>query len=625
MQLELEQLLNGDQQAFLRLLNVHFAQGRLFDLSTPTALIKHDEESLASQRQIASSWLYMQRASLAKWSKNSFHALVNKLSEHLAQQGLKLHPVLIVELRFSFACIDQLIEDGQSDAKVAVHLSILQPILLAYSIKAHDFWFSPHPIKKLFDMLYEQSLGLQEQLGKQADAEITVLSNITNQALIHSFESTQDLFNLMSDFRQQQRNARGRLNRLLDRLLESETGALKTQSAQEKAQQLLWDCCGEIKLPNYWLQFLHKIFLPEVKTSILQARDINFSELCQKLTNFFEKYQSSNIDLDSMMQLNVELESKLKSFFPEYEVDIDSLFSNVSSDLLQIETGLDQGTWQTYSDFSGGNEHVPKTISQPLLDKLSNFQKGQWFLLHMKSSSQIPVQRVQLLLKLEEFERYLFVNANGQKVLSVDSTLLAALLSSRKLQPLQLGSQLTNNLTRVLSRLLDEFEDQQEILSQKQLQEQQLAIKKEKIRQEKIRHSEAEKARLEAEAIAEEQRLAAVKLEQKEKEQAREALSADVLRKLRLTIDGLLIGAWIDFIEDGEVRRLKLAVKFAATNRFVFVNPEGITEMELQRDDLIDGVLSKTIVILETDQFFADRLNKLLQEVEVAEVGAPSG
>lgn len=620
--LNLEQLLKGDAQSFERVLDVHFAQGKLQLLCAEKN--NEDEAALEEQRQLANEWLFQQKFQLATWNKPAFQKLINGLNQHLHKCSTGLPDRLLAEIRFSFLLLDSLEKLSPLAPSVAQRLFALRPILLAYSVQSSRFWFSSNSMKKLFDQLYRSSLGLQSDLGRQADASISLLQQFIDKTMVHTLSSTQALFALMTSYKVEKEAANTRLKRLLDRLLETEKGSMKSVFANKHSALLLLDMGQGLDLPEYWQQFLLKDLRAEL--NVLIAEQGLKSKPVQKITkavhdflNLYKPGAETSFNMTTALELSVNVEKVLCQNAPHLKSTIESLFVTTANDLLQLESGqavtCNNKKLQTLSKAGLEVATVKREVSQLLLNKVEHTRLGQWFLLSPSQGSNEAEQRVQLLLKLDDIQQYLFVNANGQKVLSCDIEQFSALLSSQSLKSLSEDSLLSQTLDIILTKLFSTFEIAEVALQDKQAAAQQVIKDQEK---QLLRKQAAEKARLEAEVLEVQMKQAASVVD--DTRSTTDTMSSniphDVVRKLRMAIDGLLIGSWIEVNDNGEARQLKLAVKFAATNRFVFVNPEGITDREMQRDELVEAVAKKDIIIMETDQFFADRLNALLAQIE---------
>lgn len=619
MTLSLEQLLSADTESIDRLLDVHFAQGQLLSNAHNSKL--NTDAQISHQRELASQWLFQQKFQLASWGKPEFQKLLNGLNQYLSKQGSALSERLLAELKLTFLLLDALDKFHQLSPPIATRLLTLRPILLAYSLQTPDFWFSSHSMKKLFDQLYRSGLGLQEDLGRQADASISLMQQFIDKTMVHTLSSTEALFDLMKSYKEGVATANTRLSRLLKRLVESELGLMKTSFANKHSALILLNMADGLNLPEHWNTFLLKQLRPELNVLVVAegAKSKTLSQLELAVSQFVSIYQTSlsDFDMTKAMSDSVILEAVLLKQFSNLKIQIESLFAATAADLLSLDSGM--ALPNTSDLYTSGLEPLAPVheVSKALLEKVDHTRTGQWFAFHANAGDE-EAQRIQLLLKLNDIQQYLFVNANGQKVLSCDFEQFAALLASQQLKVIDGESFLNQATQRLLTKLVNNFDAAEQAIIGKQQASQQAVAEQE---QKKARGVAAEKARKEAEVLELEMQLGAKKIAVEQQEEASASDSGiphDILRKLRIAIDGLLIGSWIElYNENGEKKQLKLAVKFAATHRFVFVTPEGITDCEIQRDDLIDAVVNKRIVIMETDQFFADRLNALLVQVEM--------
>jgi hypothetical protein len=112
-------------------------------------------------------------------------------------------------------------------------------------------------------------------------------------------------------------------------------------------------------------------------------------------------------------------------------------------------------------------------------------------------------------------------------------------------------------------------------------------------------------------AEAEQQRMADEKLESER--QLREA-ETEAARQ----IDQLGLEGWIVLEheqESGTPLRLKLAVKIAATGKFVFVDRLGLNRHQFMKDELVAGIVAGTIKILGGGAAFDDTLSRVVGRI----------
>ncbi|MBJ6137782.1 DUF1631 family protein [Marinobacter litoralis] len=199
---------------------------------------------------------------------------------------------------------------------------------------------------------------------------------------------------------------------------------------------------------------------------------------------------------------------------------------------------------------------------------------------------------------------------------------------------LQDWSEFQRELNQQTLRLLPELKPFGEVLEetvnvlvkvcQKQQQQREQAAREVRARAEALRREKAEAQRLAEErkaaheatlarqrAEAEQQRMADEKLELERL--AREA-EADAARQ----VDQLELEGWIvlesEQAEDTPLR-LKLAVKIAATGKFVFVDRLGLNRHQMMRDELVAGIVGGTIRILGGGAAFDDTLSRVVGRI----------
>lgn len=218
---------------------------------------------------------------------------------------------------------------------------------------------------------------------------------------------------------------------------------------------------------------------------------------------------------------------------------------------------------------------------------------GRWYL---ESTDQ---SRECLLAAFEDSGQYLFVNHLGMKARVESAKALADRIVSNQLKEVPEGTSLSDVFVSNLNGLSKVSKTQHE-----------------------ARKKAAEKARLEAFRIKEEQAQAAEKAKKqaadiaqrtrelvKKKEDAKRAKQEqDVLDRL----SRLSLGAWVAIEKDGESARFKLAVKFAAKKRYVFVDKYGIKKVEFDESSLIEGVCAGRVEILNDGADFDDSLERVI-------------
>ena len=84
-------------------------------------------------------------------------------------------------------------------------------------------------------------------------------------------------------------------------------------------------------------------------------------------------------------------------------------------------------------------------------------------------------------------------------------------------------------------------------------------------------------------------------------------------------VGSLGLGGWIAVTRDTgeEPVRLKLAVKIAASNKFVFVDRLGLNRTEYLFDELVSGIIDGSIRLLGKSAEFDDTLSRVVGRIRV--------
>ena|GEM_PF-6298232 len=592
------QILSGDSKALQTLLTTCFIDVEA-ELSTSLGNIEA-QQCLVVAQAFASGELSID------WQEQS--------SSHLQQTIKQYIPdISLASLAYIQFCYDTLLpytRAMQLDAALLELQQSLRQRVFLQTLAEPDFWIKPHPLKNLTDFLYLAMLGWQPGFGQHSDTFSAIYSETIEQIEAIALDDVKAISALEKQTRQRFSEQQQFLDRFSKRMIDAETGKIKNRVSQLAAIKFINQITKTCPLPNNIIQFLQGPMLNELHL-LLVAKGLDaepWKEIQQLLKHLIDMYATETGLSEQHKQLPGLLQSFIDSNLTRSE-KTDDLLNNIAFDISQLSSGKTlEGT--TFAQAIALPEHlsnVEKHVSQQLVTNSKQFKENQWFLLRNEQGE--PV-RCKLLVKLEQYNQLIFSNFVGQCSLVSSYDDFAYLLSAKHLQPLSMYGGLTRCLHSKLDSLLDGFEqrfkqraDSLETLRQARLD----------AAAEQARRSAAEKAKAEAEAIA--KRKAAA-----ERKAKHEQLTSDLKRQARLSFDSLALGSWLEIKEaDASYKRVKLAVKFNATGRFVFVDDNGITAMEAHRDDLVAMLLNGDIKQLETDKKFADRLAKIVADMRVSE------
>lgn len=188
----------------------------------------------------------------------------------------------------------------------------------------------------------------------------------------------------------------------------------------------------------------------------------------------------------------------------------------------------------------------------------------------------------------------------------------------RPLPPLTPFRQVLSDTTQILLGVCDRQQRQRQRAAEQgtaraeALRRERQAEEERRRREEDARQAELERQRREAEA----QRLADARAEQERLE-----------RERRLAVErqvaAIKLGGWIALQDEGmpEPRRLKLAVRINASRKLVFVDRMGLNRRECLEADLVHWVLSGQARVLDSSAEFDDTLTRVVGRIRMGRNG----
>lgn len=498
----------------------------------------------------------------------------------------------------------------QLDAALIGGQESIQRAVFIQSLADTDFWIKPHPLKNLTDYLYLSMLGWQPGFGQYSDQLKSLYDQAVADISAVKLADKKAFSAIEQQLRQQIADFQSQVDRIAQRMKEAESGKIKNRVSQLEAYSFVSNLTHGRVLPPPVVEFIHTQLVMDLHMMLInQGLDSRiWQQLKQLLQQLVAMYQpGANLD-SSHKQLPLLLQTFIEEYLQRTELS-DQFVNTIAFDISQLSIGKPaEGCSRVEPLRVPDHLHgIERQVSQQLLNHSRQFKEQQWFLMRDAKGA---TQRCKLLFKLEQYDQLLFSNFVGQRVVATNQGDFAYLLSARHMQPLSMYGGLTRCLHNLLDQLLEGFEER----FNKHLQ----AI--ENIKQERInlareaeRKAAAEKARHEAELIAKQKAAA-------EQQAQLEQATADLKRHARLSLDSLTLGAWVEFLApDGSYKRAKLAVKFNATGRFVFVDENGITVADAQRDELVAQILDGSMKHLESDKKFAERLARIVTDIRTAQ------
>ncbi len=243
-------------------------------------------------------------------------------------------------------------------------------------------------------------------------------------------------------------------------------------------------------------------------------------------------------------------------------------------------------------------------------DDMADFSQGsgkafpsgnEWFEYSLPDST----VRIQVAARFEELGQVLWCNYLGMKIWQCNFAEYHHALKQKTLKRLEAESTLAKVLSVTLGGLKKVAASQSEARAK--------AAEKAQAEAENLLKQQ-EKADAEAKQRADDiaQRTRQIKLKQDEKKRLeKERKAIEVLSSLHL-------GAWIAVDNNGEKLRYKLAVKFSATKRYVFVDKLGIRKIEFIEPQLIEMMVAGEIEVLSDGAEFEASLERVVSRIRMS-------
>ena len=591
-----EQLLSGDGNAFARLLCCRFVTAAQAVDAEPSSLVTID--GLAPLL----AGLVEQRIAV-DWGKDGWRSLVS--AAMALQPGLSLASQAY--LRFCHTLLLPCVQHAQLDAALQDGMLQLRQRLLLEALADGNFWLKKQPLIVLVDLLQQGLLGWQPGFGQHSDKLLQPFDDSLAALGRIAVGDSKAIALLLNDCKLALADIQGRLDRFASRMKDSETGKIKNRAAQLAASQFVNTVTAGRLLPATVTAFVQQTLVHELH--LLLVRQGLDSAIWQQaktlLSQLVSAYQPDGelqpLDKDCLHALPGQLQDFCYQHI-QRSPSVDDFINTVAYDLSQRAAGSIDNPLQPVTPLPVLDElqDVERQVSSQLLNNSRRYREGQWFLMKDDSGA---TSRCRLLLDLPAYNQRLFANFVGQRCLATSFEDFACLLSARHVQPLSMQGIASRCLHHGLDNLLDNID---EASAQWQQQCEAIRRQRQQERQAIERQAAADKARAEAEALAKRKAEA-------EKQQQLQQMADDMRRQARLALDSMSLGSWVEIRQaDDSFRRAKLAVKFAATGRFVFVDEDGMTLADCQRDELVENLLQGSMKMLESDRKFAERLAKIV-------------
>ncbi|HET8710236.1 MAG TPA: DUF1631 family protein, partial [Spongiibacteraceae bacterium] len=477
---------------------------------------------------------------------------------------------------------------------------------------------------RLLELLQRRGAGYHPELGRAGEKLLSDLQPLW--PLLERGDWTAAAALADTQWQQEQ----GRLQRLEQRLIDSEKGLLLSRRAQQEAARVLNRALAGKRLSAAMLAYMHDTWYRELQWCLLQFGE-NSAEWRRRVdltSRLVDSLQDPEEDVEQRQRLyalipeiGAELRETLSEHAPESTV-LEQQLALVERHHLAILKGrpLPAGPCTLIANDDPWAD-ATTTVSRDLLQQAAVLELGAWFLLRGDEGE----SRIKLVMKTDDTAQLLFANRLGVKALQKSFEEFAYLLAIDVVTPLPAPENARSALRQLLAQLLQRGVERQRVRAEEARREEELRRRAEE--EEARRRAAKEKAIAEAAALAaaqaraeEQARLAAEQRAREQEQLRRLALQQEQVRDAeqrartaRQTATLIAIGSWVEFHDElGEALRLKLAVKLPSSGKLIFVDREGIRRGEFDRDTFAAKLVEGSARVLDSGPQFEDTLARVV-------------
>ncbi|QBM17111.1 hypothetical protein MARI_12170 [Marinobacter sp. JH2] len=411
---------------------------------------------------------------------------------------------------------------------------------------------------------------------------------------------------------------RGQADKLRQRLYETEQGLSRQRHAEQLSKALVGRALKGRQMPAVISAFVRHDWLSVLKQSVLSGGEEN--ELYRHANKILEWLvwavdpALSDRDRSKLYRVGEQLGDLVHDVWrramgrdiPVAKIDAINavIVDRIKGGTIDLEPALRANDDFTFKLEWLDRKALAASDAQPYLE--------HWFV----KGEGVGEQRCFFFTLLPDSQEIVWTNDSGVKL------------------GLQDWSEFKHELNAQTLRLLPDLKPFGEVLAEtllllvkvceKQQKQRETAARDVRARAETLRREKEEAQRVAAEqkaaddamlerlrAEAEQQRVADEKLESERRLHEAETRAAR-------EIDQLGLEGWIVLEhgqESGTPLRLKLAVKIAATGKFVFVDRLGLNRHQFMKDELVSGIVGGTIKILGGGAAFDDTLSRVVGRI----------
>ncbi len=409
------------------------------------------------------------------------------------------------------------------------------------------------------------------------------------------------------------------VSRLRERLLETEQGASRQRFADQVSRALIGRALERRELPVAISRFILEEWYKVLKQSVwLEGTSGELHRHANKLMEWLVwagDPELSKHDRSRLYHVGEQIEDRIKNVWsrafsnpaPSGEIaKIQSeIVARVRGDEPELQPALPDGTGFVWDASWLSMSPIAPSEAEPYCQ--------QWYV----EGEGVGEQRRFFFALLEHTHEVLWINGVGAKLGLQNWPGFVSALDNGTLKPLPaptpFGQVLDETVTILAQVCVRQQKAREKAAAQARARAEAVRLEKQAAESRKQQEDAARQADLDRQkAEAEQQRLEDEKAEQQRLRQQQELEAGR-------QVDSISLGGWIAVVsEPGEEPvRLKLAVKIAASSKFVFVDRLGLNRREFRYDELVAGIVEGRIRVLGKSAEFDDTLSRVVGRIRV--------
>lgn len=420
------------------------------------------------------------------------------------------------------------------------------------------------------------------------------------------------------DWHKEQAKKEGRIDRLRQRLLETERGAARQRAAEQMARAVVGRALGRRELPPAVIVFVERYWLPLLRQVIwsdgLASDNGRHAAKLLEWMIWVSDPKLSDKERDKLYHVGEQLSDKINEVWAR--VQQEKLPADALQGIEEIMVARLRGTPVDLAPV-GNFTYEPRWLNPTPIDSAEvRPYEGLWFV----EGEDEAQQRQFFFAYLEEAQEILWTNGEGVKLGLMSWHDFRDSIARGRLQSLppinHFGDVVSDTVGKLEQVLRKQVEKRREARAKAEAQA--AKVREERaMAEQKRQEEEARRAAEEAEARAREE---AEERAREEAEQTR--LKKERLDMARRQVDALKLGNWIAVAADAadpsqEARKLKLAVRLNATGKLVFVDRLGLNRTEMVADALVEAIAGGQARVMSSEAEFEDTLSRVVGRIRV--------